>query len=242
MNLILDIGTSFIKIAIFSKSEILFKESIPEVSVDYVSLILKNFPDIKYAILSSVRKRDTALLDFLDKNFHMSIELSAKTPVPVKNLYGSPSTLGYDRLAAVVGANTIFPDANILVIDIGSAITIDFINNKNEFPGGNISPGMVMRFRALSEFTANLPLEYPREDPDLMGSDTSGAIISGVENGIIFEVDGYIRKLSSREKDLKVIMTGGDAAFFAEKIKTQILVDVNLTLKGLNRILEYNMI
>ena len=242
MNLILDIGTSFIKIAIFSKSEILFKESIPEVSVDYVSLILKNFPDIKYAILSSVRKRDTALLDFLDKNFHMSIELSAKTPVPVKNLYGSPSTLGYDRLAAVVGANTIFPDANLLVIDIGSAITIDFINNKNEFPGGNISPGMVMRFRALNEFTANLPLEYPQENPDLMGSDTSGAIISGVENGIIFELDGYIRKLSSREKDLKVIMTGGDAAFFAEKIKTQILVDVNLTLKGLNRILEYNMI
>jgi len=242
LNLILDIGTSFIKIAIFSKSEILFKESIPEVSVDYVSLILKNFSDIKYAILSSVRKRDTALLDFLDKNFHMPIELSAKTPVPVKNLYGSPSTLGYDRLAAVVGANTIFPDANILVIDIGSAITIDFINNKNEFPGGNISPGMVMRFRALNEFTANLPLEYPQENPDLMGSDTSGAIISGVENGIIFEVDGYIRKLSSREKDLKVIMTGGDAAFFAEKIKTQILVDVNLTLKGLNRILEYNMI
>jgi type III pantothenate kinase len=242
LNLILDIGTSFIKIAIFSKSEILFKESIPEVSVDYVSLILKNFPDTQYAILSSVRIRDTALLDFLDKNFHMSIELSAKTPVPVKNLYGSPSTLGYDRLAAVVGANTIFPDANVLVIDIGSAITIDFINNKNEFPGGNISPGMVMRFRALNEFTANLPLEYPREDLDLMGSDTSGAIISGVENGIIFELDGYIRKLSSREKDLKVIMTGGDAAFFAEKIKTQILVDVNLTLKGLNRILEHNMI
>jgi len=240
LNLVIDIGTSFIKIAIFSKSEMLFKESIPEISPEYISLIIKNFPDTKHSILSSVRKRDYALLEYLDKNFRISVELSDKTPVPIKNLYGSPATLGYDRLAAVVGANTIFPDTNVLVIDIGSAITVDFINNKNEFSGGNISPGMMMRFRALNEFTANLPLEYPHDNSEFMGSDTPGAIISGVQNGIIFELEGYIRQLSEREETLKVIFTGGDAAFFAEKINFQMLVDPNLTLKGLNRILEYN--
>lgn len=241
LNLIIDIGTSFIKIAVFSKSEILFKESIPEISVEYISLILKNFQDTQYAILSSVRKRDPALIGYLDKNLLKVFELSANTPIPIKNLYGSPSTLGDDRLAAAVGAYTIFPDTNVLIIDIGSAITIDFINNKNEFSGGNISPGMMMRFRALNEFTANLPLEYPHDDPDLLGSETSGAIISGVENGIIFELEGYIQKLAELEKDLKIIFTGGDAAFFAEKIKNQVLVDINLTLKGLNRILLFNI-
>lgn len=240
MNLVIDIGTSFIKIAIFRKSEMLFKESVPEISPEYISLIINNFTGIQQSILSSVRKRDHALLEYLNKNFRISVELSGKTPVPVKNLYGSPVTLGYDRLAAVVGANTIFPDTNVLVIDIGSAITVDFINNKNEFPGGNISPGLMMRFRALNEFTANLPLEYPHDNPEFMGSDTPGAIIAGVQNGITFELEGYIRRLSDREKDLKVIFTGGDAAFFAEKINYQILVDPDLTLKGLNRILEYN--
>lgn len=241
MNLVIDIGTSFIKVAVFSKSELLFKESIPEISVDYLALILKNFPDVKCAILSSVRKRDKTLIGFLQDKFQKLIELSENTPVPIKNLYGSPETLGDDRLAAAVGANTIYPAENVLIIDIGSAITIDFVNNKNEFSGGNISPGMMMRFRALNEFTANLPLEYPRENIDLLGSDTSGAIISGVENGIIFELEGYIRKLSGREKNLKVIFTGGDSEFLTEKINHPVLVDINLTLKGLNRILEHNL-
>jgi type III pantothenate kinase len=241
MNLILDIGTSYIKTAIFNKSEIIFRESLPEISPEYISLIIHNYPDTLYSILSSVRKRDPALLEYLDKNFRTVIELSDKIPLPIKNLYGSPETLGYDRIAAIVGANTIFPDTNVLIIDIGSAITIDFINNKNEFHGGNISPGMMMRFRSLNEFTANLPLEYPHENPQFMGSDTPGAIIAGVQNGIIFELEGYIRRLSDREQDLKVIFTGGDAASFAEKINYKIILDPDLTLKGLNRILEYNL-
>jgi type III pantothenate kinase len=241
MNLILDIGTSYIKTAIFNKSEMIFRESLPEISPEYISLIIHNYPDTLYSILSSVRKRNPVLLEYLDKNFRTFIELSNKTPLPIKNLYGSPETLGYDRIAAIVGANTICPDTSVLVTDIGSAITIDFINNRNEFHGGNISPGMMMRFRALNEFTANLPLEYPHENPQFMGSDTTDAIIAGVQNGIIFELEGYIRRFSGREKDLKVIFTGGDAASFAEKINDKILVEPDLTLKGLNKILESNL-
>ncbi len=188
-----------------------------------------------------MRKKDPVLLEYLHKSFRFSLELSEKTPIPVKNLYGSPATLGCDRLAAVVGANAIFPETSVLVIDIGSAVTIDFINHKGEFRGGNISPGMMMRYRALNEFTANLPLEFPNDNHEFMGSDTPGAIISGVQNGIILELEGYIRRFSEKEQGLKVIFTGGDAAFFAEKICFQVVTDQNLTLKGLNRILEFNL-
>ena len=98
-----------------------------------------------------------------------------------------------------------------------------------------------MRYRALHEFTSNLPLEYPNDNKEFMGSDTPGAIISGVQNGLILELEGYINRFSEREKGLKVIFTGGDAEFFAEKISFKVITDPNLTLKGLNRILEYNL-
>ena len=180
---------------------------------------MKDFPKLRYSILSSVREKDAAFLTYLQDKFEQFIELTADTPVPLKNLYQSAATLGYDRLAAAVGANTLFPRSNILVIDIGSAITIDFVNDMNEYTGGNISPGMSFRYKALHEYTANLPLEEPGEDSELFGSDTDSAIISGVQNGIIFELDGYINRLNETTKDLKVIITGGDADLFAKKLK-----------------------
>jgi type III pantothenate kinase len=241
LNLILDIGTSYIKTAIFSNSEIIFRESLPELSPEYIATISDNYPEISHSVISSVRKRDSALLEYLNKSFRIVIELSEKTPVPIKNLYKTPATLGYDRLAAVVGAITMFPENNILVIDIGSAVTIDFINRNNEYHGGNISPGMMMRYRALHEFTSNLPLEYPHDNQEFYGPDTSNAIISGVQNGLIFELEGYIQRFSEKEKDLKVIFTGGDGQFFAEKINFKVIIDPDLTLKGLNRILEFNL-
>lgn len=241
MNLIIDIGTTYIKIAVFSNSKILFRESLPEISSDYIKTISGNFPGLKNSILSSVRKRDSSLIGYLETNFNVTIELSEKTPVPVKNLYKSPETLGYDRLAAVVGAVTLYPKTNILVIDIGSAVTFDFINNINEYHGGNISPGMMMRFRALHEFTSNLPLQYPLDEQEYMGTDTPGAIISGVQNGLIHEVEGYIRKFTEAEKQAKIILSGGDSGFFAQKISFKVFTDPDLTLKGLNRILLYNL-
>lgn len=241
MNLIIDIGTSFIKTAVIHKQEILFKETIPGISVGYLSSIIRDFPQLKHAILSSVRKKDQPLLNYLYKEFDRFIELTAETPIPLKNLYKSPTTLGYDRLAASVGANNIFPGSNVLVIDVGSAITIDFVNDKNEYAGGNISPGMSMRFKALNEYTTNLPLEKPQEYSEFLGSGTSGAIVNGVQNGIIYELEGYISRLTKTIKNLRVILTGGDADFFANKLKNSIFVDLNLTLKGLHKILEYNI-
>jgi type III pantothenate kinase len=241
LNLIIDIGTSFIKTAVIHKQEILFKEMIPDISDKYLSSIIRDFPQLKHAILSNVRKKDQALLNFLNNKFDCFIELTAETPIPLKNLYKSPVTLGYDRLATSVGANNIFPRSNVLVIDIGSAITIDFVNDKNEYTGGNISPGMSMRFKALNQYTANLPLEKPQEYFEFLGSGTSGAIVNGVQNGILYELEGYISRLARTKKNLKVILTGGDANFFAKKLKNSIFVDLNLTIKGLNKILEYNI-
>jgi type III pantothenate kinase len=241
LNLVIDIGNTYIKTAIFSKSKILFRESLPEISPEYIDTIIRNFHGINHSIISSVRKRDTSLLDYLKTNFKVSIDLSEKTPLPIKNMYKSPTTLGYDRLAAVVGASSTFPETNVLVIDIGSAVTFDFINSKNEYYGGNISPGIMMRFRALHEFTSNLPFEYPRDNQEFIGSDTPGAIISGVQNGLIFELEGYITRFSEKNKGLKVLLTGGDAEFFAEKISFKVIIDLNLTLKGLNTILKYNL-
>ncbi|KPK83651.1 MAG: hypothetical protein AMS27_12285 [Bacteroides sp. SM23_62_1] len=241
MNLIIDIGTSFTKIAVFHNQEILFKKVLPDISSEHLSSLTHDFPHLRHAILSNVRKKVPALLKLLKKKFNYFIELTPETPIPLKNLYQSQATLGLDRLAAAVGANNIFPGSNVLVIDTGSAITIDFVNDNNEYTGGNISPGMLMRFKALNEYTANLPLEKPQEEFNLLGSSTSHAITHGVQNGIIFELQGYIDYLTCQKKNLKIILTGGDADFFAGKLKNSIFVDSNLTLKGLNKILEYNI-
>jgi len=202
---------------------------------------MQDFPQLRYAILSSVRKKDPPLLEFLHGKFERFIELTSETPIPLTNLYLTPATLGYDRLASAVGANNIYPGSNVLVIDIGSAITIDFVNDNNEYTGGNISPGMEMRFKALNEYTANLPLEKPQENIETLGTNTASAIVNGVQNGIIFELDGYINQLTEIYSNLKVIITGGDADFFVKKLKSTIFADSNLILKGLNKILEYNI-
>jgi len=241
LNLIIDIGTSFTKIAVFHNQEILFKKVLPDISSEHLSSLTHDFPHLRHAILSNVRKKVPALLKLLKKKFNYFIELTPETPIPLKNLYQSQATLGLDRLAAAVGANNIFPGSNVLVIDTGSAITIDFVNDNNEYTGGNISPGMLMRFKALNEYTANLPLEKPQENIETLGTNTASAIVNGVQNGIIFELDGYINQLTEIYSNLKVIITGGDADFFVKKLKSTIFADSNLILKGLNKILEYNI-
>ena len=150
------------------------------------------------------------------------------------------STDPHDRIAAAVGAWARFPGSDLLVIDAGTAITIDLVRADHTYLGGNISPGTSMRFRALHEFTANLPLVKTEGRPGMMGEDTGSAIRSGVVRGIVFELQGYINEQKIRYPDLKVVMTGGDAKIFEKMLKNTIFVDSNLNLYGLQRILEYN--
>lgn len=239
MNLTIDIGNTRNKLAIFNKDELIDYITLDQLSQENInSFIAKR--NIDQAILSSVKETDQDLIKYLKSRFSNFIELSKNTPIPIENLYKSKSTLGKDRLAAVVGANNIFPDTNVLVIDMGTALTFDFVNDKNQYLGGNISPGLQMRFKSLNHFTGKLPLLSKEENFKLIGDNTKNAIISGVQNGIIFEINSYITQLKKEKNDLKTILTGGDAIFFDKILKNTIFVDLNLNLKGLNIILEHN--
>jgi len=197
-------------------------------------------PQMMQAILSSVKPVDDEILRFLSGNFDLFIELDHQTELPIKNLYETPETLGKDRLAAAVGANELFPNQNLLIIDAGTAITYDLVSEKNEFIGGNISPGLQMRFKALNHFTGKLPLvSYSDEFKDI-GRNTTDAIRAGVQNGILYEIAQTIELFNKNYQNLQIVMTGGDSIFFDKKLNYTIFVHFNITLIGLNRILEHN--
>jgi type III pantothenate kinase len=162
------------------------------------------------------------------------------TPMPIRNLYATPHTLGIDRLAAAVGAMEIYPKCNILVADLGTAVTIDFVSAAGEFVGGNITLGAAGRFRALNDYTAGLPLVSLDDEVEAIGSDTVSAIRSGVVNGITYELEGYIARAEAKFEDLRIIFTGGDANYFAKRLKNAIFATGDLVVFGLNTILEYN--
>ena len=241
MNLTIDIGNTRSKFAIFNKGEIIDVIIENKLSIEAIKSILINYPSLENAIISSVRDIDLSITSFLKSNFSFFIELTNKTLVPIENLYKTKNTLGKDRLAAVVGANNIFPNSNVLVIDMGTAITIDFINEKNQYLGGTISPGLEMRFKALNHFTGKLPLLEKNKNFNIIANNTENAIISGVQNGIIFEIDSYINQLKHDYEGLKIILTGGDAIFFDKMLKNTIFVNLNLNHIGLNRIIEHNI-
>lgn len=240
MNLVIDIGNSSSKIAIFENGEIIEHFTTENLSIEMlVEIKLKN-PALDKAIISSVAKVDEAILKYLQQHFALFIKLNHKTPVPIENLYGTPETLGLDRLAAAVGANFLFPSCNLLVIDAGTAITYDIVDLQNRFLGGNISPGIYTRFRSLHHFTHQLPLVEKANDWPMIGKNTKEAIRSGVLNGIIFEMDGMIDQMKKEFAEIKTIVTGGSSFFFDKKLKNTIFVRFEITLIGLNRILEYN--
>jgi type III pantothenate kinase len=244
MYLIIDIGNTLTKAAVFKH------RSIIETATVYSSYIeqiidtiagLKNKYSIRSVILSSVRSEDHEITGFLKKYFPKFIYFNQHTPVPIKNLYGSPETLGKDRLAGVVAAHDLFPERDVLVFDAGTALTIDFIDSEGNYKGGNISPGLEMRFNALNRYTKKLPLlSQDAKTNDLIGETTIKAIVNGVQNGILYEIKTYIMRFKRAYPDLQIIFTGGDAIFFEKRIKSKIFADPILVLKGLNIILIYN--
>lgn len=239
MNLCIDIGNTLVKIAIFEGDNIIHQESFDDFGIAVVERIRQNY-GVKNVVISSVRLDNPQLYTDMGNLFEKVIILNSDTKIPITNQYKTPETLGKDRLAVVIGANYLYPDRNLLVIDAGSAITFDFIDDKAVYKGGNIAPGLSMRFRALNEFTSRLPLLSPQNEYPLLGANTSEAIISGVQNSIIFEVDAYITELGKLYPDVITLITGGDAKFFDNKVKNTIFVIPNLVLIGLNRILNFN--
>ncbi len=229
VNLLLDIGNSYVKASLCR--DVTLGEVIKYEGDDILCFILSFIEkeDISSIVISSVKKIDSELVQKL-KEMDLSVYIIGDNiDVPIVNKYNTPNTLGSDRLMAAVAAKYLFPNKDVIVFDFGTALTIDFINSKGEYLGGNISLGLNTRYRALNSFTNKLPLVNSMEIKKAVGDTTESAIESGVILGLIFEVEGYMK----RYPDHIYVITGGDANFFGEKLKSSIFVVYNLVLMGM---------
>ena len=239
MNLVIDIGNSKIKVAVFELDRIIITTICEEFNfLQELKRILNEYA-ITRSIVSSVKDiKDEYLEEF--KKLPLLHTLNTTTKLPFKNLYTTPSTLGNDRIALAAAAVCSYPSKNSLVIDAGTCITYDFINSKNEYLGGAISPGIDMRYKSLYQYTEKLPLLSKNEEFNRVGASTSGSIHSGIINGIICEIEGVIAQYEQDFGDLTIVLTGGDTKFLSKQLKNSIFANQNFLLRGLNKILTFN--
>jgi len=237
MNLVIDIGNTYTKIAVFKEKEIVKALTVKQLDDITITSLLGNYSISKRIYTSVANKKDNR--ELLKK--HNFLPLSHLTPLPLKIKYQTPETLGLDRICAVAGAKCIFKENNLLVIDMGTCITYDFIKSNHFYMGGSISPGFQMRFKALQHFTGKLPLvNFAKDKLALIGNTTEKSILSGVYNGMKNEINGIISSYLLQYEDLKVVVTGGDRNLFDLEPKNRIFANEFLVLKGLNEILDYN--
>ncbi len=235
LNLVIDCGNTLVKAAIFEG------DSLREKFVFSGGGELKGFLEqrnFQTVLVSSVSIPGQQVLNWASAN--KKLQLTATLPLPINNRYKTPETLGVDRIAAVCGAIDIFPGRNCLVIDAGTAITYDFVDHNKNYWGGAISLGISMRFKALHTLTERLPLISPTDNFQLTGDSTETCIQSGVLNGTVEEMNGFIAKYLKMYPDLGVVLTGGDTFFFENNLKQPIFAARELVLSGLNRILQYH--
>jgi type III pantothenate kinase len=237
MNLVIDSGNSATKVGIFDHEKLIKKLTFTTLEELQAFMFDTSFENL---IIGSV-KADEGLIATSASQAKKIFILKSNLPLPVRNLYATPASLGMDRLAAVCGAHDLFPSKNCLVIDAGTCITYDFKDAESNYHGGSISPGLNMRFRAVHTFTAKLPLVSAKSGVALIGQDTESSIQSGVVNGLLAEIDGIIRQYNEKFPELKVILCGGDTGFFENQLKASIFASPELVLMGLNSILIYNV-
>ena len=239
MNLIIDIGNTSAKLAIFehNKLKILERSSASKLLFS-VKKLLNNYSEISKILVASVATIPDGLISNLSTQCEVLV-LDRHFKMPFENLYKTPESLGIDRLALVAAAIDQYPKTNTLVIDAGTCITYDFVNAKAQYLGGAIAPGLNMRYTALHEHTANLPILNPSSVEHFIGTSTASSIHSGVVHGTIQEINGVISSYSSNYPELTVILTGGDANFLCKQFKISIFANSNFLLEGLNFLLEY---
>ena len=240
-QLVIDIGNSRTKVAIFNDHKLSKTEIIQHLDTDQLKKYLR-LSDISHSIISTVKEEITDLEALLKEKTHY-IRFSSHIKTEIDNRYKSPATLGLDRLAGVVAARAMFPGVNCMVIDAGTCITYDAIDIKGIYKGGSISPGLRMRLKAMHTFTGRLPLVDFADFNDWQGYDTVSAMLSGVVNGTIAEMNGFIEVYNSKYPDLQVILCGGDANFFDTRLKSSIFAhtlktEPDLVLIGLNEVIH----
>ena len=240
VNLIIEQGNTSTKVAIYAEGNL--KASFVYKTFDKSKLKpLFDVYSLDKGIYSTVADVDEDLIAYLKERLSCFIYFDNDVRLPITIKYKTPHTLGKDRIAAVVGAYYLQPNRNILIIDAGTCITYELLEASGSYLGGNISPGMTTRFKALNDYTKKLPLVNEREEVPCWGTCTEDAIRAGVVNGIVFEMDGYIDKAKELYYDVLVFLTGGHSFYFESRLKNSIFADINLVLTGLNRILEYNV-
>lgn len=235
MNLVIDAGNTNIKLGAFEKEQFLWLETYQQVS-DVIQRTVALAPE--RALLSVVGQASG--WEELYQQPGIILLLDSQTSLPISIQYHSRETLGTDRIAAACGASYLVPQTHCLIFDVGTCLTHGFIDNQGVFYGGSISPGIEMRLQALHQFTARLPY-VPVEQEHLTGNSTESSILSGVMNGMLFEIEGFISAYQNKYPDLNVLMTGGSASLFEKRLKQPIFVVNELNLIGLNRILNYNV-
>ena len=240
VNLVIDVGNSLVKLAVFKDDELLSKAAIkPDGLKRHIDSLIEEHPTMQKAIISSVGKLKASHLKYIEDHFEVfQIQLSVN--LPFKNSYKTPKTLGLDRIALVSASIQQYPYNNVLIIDAGTCITYDFVTSDNEYLGGAISPGIQMRYQSLHNLTANLPLLNLEVPENITGNSTNDCMHSGVVFGVIKEIDGVIEEYQEKYKDLTVILTGGDANFLSKQLKSSIFANSNFLLEGLNFILQIN--
>lgn len=241
MILTIDVGNTNIKVAVFKQVNLIEKFVFQKNELqNNFEKILKKHPNCTNAVLSSVGKLEESDVLWLKNKLNL-LEINRNSTFPFLNLYGSPKTLGIDRMVLAAGAVLLYPNQNSLIIDAGTCVTYDFVTNKNEYLGGAISPGLRLRYESLHNFTANLPLLHKKSPENFIGNTTDEAIHSGVVNGLCNEIEGFVSQYSVKNEQFTIILTGGDANFLANRLKSIIFADENFLLKSLQQLYTYSL-
>ncbi len=240
MNLIIDVGNTRIKLAVFKNSEIIHNESITKEKIKISVFELVEKFKCRNAIISSVGGVKNSEISEIRTKINL-LQLDFETKVPFINKYSTPQTLGVDRIALVASAISNYPNKNVLIVDAGTCITYDFIDCNGGYLGGAISPGLGLRYKSLNEFTNKLPLLNPTYVSQEIGDSTESCIHLGVIGGVINEIDSFVNQYRKKNKDLTVVLTGGDTNFLANRLKNGIFANPNFLMEGLNTILTYNL-
>ena len=241
MILVVDVGNTRIKAAVFEDATLFEVFVFSKIELqNNIQKILSRFPNLIDLVVSSVG--DIEKQSFLEFSKVLKVHfVSHEDAFPFRNCYATPKTLGIDRMVLATGATIQFPSKNRLVIDAGTCVTYDFIDENDNYLGGAIAPGLRLRYESLHNFTAKLPLLSLESPKDFIGTSTSESIHSGVVNGLVFEIDGFIDEYKSRYPNFIIILTGGDTDFLAKRFKNTIFANSNFLLESLYQTFQYKI-
>ncbi|SFB11016.1 type III pantothenate kinase [Flavobacterium swingsii] len=241
MILTIDVGNTRIKSAVFENNTLIEASVFSNENFQTeIENILNGNKKINILVIASVGKLEKQAFESFSNRVKVYF-ISRESAFPFQNNYATPSTLGIDRMVLAAGAVLQFPKQNRLIIDVGTCVTYDFVDENNIYQGGAISPGIRLRYEAMHNYTAKLPLLSIEEPENIIGNSTNESLHSGVINGLTFEIEGYINSLMSKNENFIIILTGGDANFLAKRLKNTIFANSNFLLESLNNLYQYQI-